>query len=66
MGLPWDACTAASYYVVACFICIEEIERPGGHLYEKRDKQEKIRKNRQSITDRPYGDIFCSNHVPVL
>jgi hypothetical protein len=44
MGLPRDACTAASYNVVACFICIEEIERPGGHLYERRDKQEKNKK----------------------
>jgi hypothetical protein len=54
MGLPGDACTAASYYVVACFICIEETERPGGHLFVRRGKQEKNKKkiDRASQTGR--------------
>jgi hypothetical protein len=51
MGLPWDACTAASYYVVACFICIEEIERPRVDIYLRGgEKEGKI--DRASQTDR--------------
>jgi hypothetical protein len=58
MGLPWDASTAASYYVVDCFICIEEIERPGGHLFERRDKQEKIRKIDGALQTDRIGILF--------